>query len=160
MSRVIVDSSRFPLVIQTMRFGYTCDEMRAALHQYVPLLMRGQPYVLATWNEPGAATLTAPMRAVVSEFQAEHAERIRRVNLGVAIVMPSFTARAAITALNWLTAPPAPQHACASPLEAVNHCCEVLKRHGIALTPKILVLQEELRRNTGYGSVITPGDGM
>jgi hypothetical protein len=159
MSRVMVDVSRFPLVVQTMRFGYTNDELREALKVYVPLLMRGQPYVIATWNEPGAATLTAPMRAVISEFQAEHAERIRRTNLGVAIVMPTFTARAAITALNWLSAPPAPQHACASPLEAVNHCCDLLRRNGIALSAKILALQEELRRSTGYGSMITPGDG-
>jgi hypothetical protein len=100
------------------------------------------------------------MRAVVGAFQAEHAERIRRTNLTVAIVMPSIAHRAAMTALNWLTPPTSPQHAVASPLEAVNHCCEVLKRHGIPLNSKILALQEELRRSTGYASsMLTPGDG-
>jgi hypothetical protein len=158
MSRVVVDCSRFPLVIQTMHFGYTLEEMEQALTRYLPLFARGQPFAIAVWNEPGAATLDAPMRAMVGRFQRANEDAIRRTNLTTAIVMPEFSYRAALTALNWLSPPVSPHKACASIIEAVEHCCDVLTRHGIALTPGIVMLKDDLRRKMGYVGTTRPGD--
>jgi hypothetical protein len=156
MSRVTVDYSRFPLVIQNMRFGYTAQEMEQALLRYVPLWEGDRPFALAVWNEPGVALPDAPMRAKIAALQQQHAAGIRKTNLVTAIVMPQFSYRAALSALNWLSPPTSPQRACASIIEAVEHCCEVLTRESIPLNPAIHALRDELRRNMGYGEISTP----
>ena len=134
-----------------MRFGYTYQEMEKALAEYLPLWRAGRPYALAIWNEPGVATITAPMRAMIGAWTREHAEHIRRTNLVAAIVMPELSYRAALTALHWLSPPPSPQVACASLIEAVEHCCDALTRNRIPLNSGIHALRDELRRDIGYG---------
>ena|SRR5688572_22890560 len=158
MSRVTVDYSRFPLVIQSMRFGYTWEEMEEALNRYVPLWEGERRFALAVWNEPGAALPDASMRAMIAVHQDKYAEGIRRTNVVCAVVMREFSYRAALTALNWLSPPASPQRACGSIIEAVEHCCEVLTRERIPLNPAIHALREELRRNMGYAGIPTPGD--
>jgi hypothetical protein len=152
MSRVTVDLSRFPLLIQTMRFGFTLDEMEAALLRYVPLWEGTRPFTLAVWNEPGVPPPDAPTRAMIATVQRKYAEGIRRNNLVTAIVMHQISYRAALTALNWLFPPISPQYTCASMIEAVEHCCQVLTRQGIPLNPGIHTFREELRLKTGYGA--------
>lgn len=152
MSRVTVDLSRFPLLIQTMRFGYTTDEMEAALLRYVPLWEGTRPFALAVWNEPGVAPPDAPTRAMIAGVQRKYAEGIRRTNLVTALVLHQVAYRAALTAINWLFSPISPQYTCASMIEAVEHCCEVLKSAGISLNPGIQAYREELRLKAGYGS--------
>jgi hypothetical protein len=153
MSRVTVDLSRFPLLVQTMRFGYTFDEMSQALTRYVPLWEGTRPFALAVWNEPGVAPPDAATRAMIAGVQRKYAEGIRRNNLVTAIVMHQISYRAALTALNWLFPPISPQYTCASMIEAVDHCCEVLTHHSIPLNPGIQALREELRAKAGYGTL-------
>jgi hypothetical protein len=152
MLRVEVDTSRFPLVVQTLRFGYTEADMRQALSRYLELFARGQRYALAVHHEPGAPVGDAHIRAVIGAFQAQHEESIRRCNVCVAVVLPSFAHRAAMTGLNWLFPPVTPSIACASLLEAVDTCCERLTSEGMALTPSIQHFQQTIRRQTGYTS--------
>jgi hypothetical protein len=154
MSRVTVDISRFPLLIQTMRFGYTREEMSEALKRYVPFWEGTRPFALAVWNEPGVAPPDAGTRAMIASVQRQYAEGIRRTNLVTAIVMHQVSYRAALTALNWLFPPISPQYTCASMIEAVEHCCEVLTREGISLNAGIQALREELRTKAGYGSSV------
>jgi hypothetical protein len=150
MSRVEVDTSRFPLILQRLHFGYTEDDMRQGLARYRELFARGQRYAIAVTHEPGAKAGNAQMRKLIGAFQNEHADSIKRLNVAMAIVLPSITHRAAMTGINWLFPPVAPQRACVSVLEAVDYCCEMLTAERIALTPPILALQEELRRRMGY----------
>lgn len=150
MQRIQVDTSRFPLVVQTLHFGYTEQDMRQALTHYEPLFARRQRYAIAVQHEPGAPVGDAPMRALIGAFQSANAEHIRYCNVCVGVVLPSFSHRAALTALNWLFPPVAPQKACASLIEAVDYCCRMLTAEGIALGAPILKLQEELRSKAGY----------
>jgi hypothetical protein len=150
MSRVVVDYSRFPLIIQSMRFGYTQREMEEALARYVPFWEGERKFALAVWQEPGVAVTDASMRAMMAAVMNRYAEGIRRTNLVTAIVMPERSYRIALTALNWLSPPNSPQRACASILEAVDHCCEVLEGANIPLNPAIHAFRDELRRGVGY----------
>jgi hypothetical protein len=158
MSRVTVDLSRFPLLVQTMHFGYTQEDMAQALQRYVPLWEGSRPFALAVWNEPGVAVPDAQMRKMIASVQTRYAEGIRRNNLVTAIVMHQVSYRAALTALNWLFPPISPQYTCASAVEAVEHCCAVLTRHGISLNASVHALRDELRIKTGYGATSPHGD--
>jgi hypothetical protein len=151
MLRVEVDTSRFPLVVQTLRFGYTEADMRKGLSRYLELFARGQRYAVAVQHEPGAPIGDAQVRAAIGAFQAQNEESIRRCNVCVAVVLPSFAHRAAMTALNWLFPPVTPVIACVSLLEAVDTCCERLTGEGIALSHSIQYFQQTIRRQTGYG---------
>jgi hypothetical protein len=150
MPRVEVDTSRFPLVVQTLHFGYTEEDMRQALAQYLPLFARRQRYAIAVQHEPGAPVADAPMRAILGSFQAANLEHIRYCNVCVGVVLPSFSHRAAMTALNWLFPPVAPQRACASIIEAVEYCCQMLTSEGISLSAPIVNLQSDLKKKAGY----------
>jgi hypothetical protein len=150
MPRVQVDTSWFPLIVQTLHFGYTEEDMRQALAQYQPLFARRQRYAIAVQHEPGAPVGDAPMRALIGAFQSAHAEHIRYCNVAVGVVLPSFSHRAALTALNWLFPPVAPQKACASIIEAVDYCCQMLTAEGVVLNANILKLQDDLKRKAGY----------
>jgi hypothetical protein len=149
MQRIQVDTSRFPLVVQTLYFGYTEADMRQALAHYEPLFARGERYAIAVHHEPGAPVGDAPMRAMIGTFQSANVAHIRACNVCVGVVLPSFSHRAALTALNWLFPPVAPQKACATLLEAVDYCCRMLTAEGIALGAPILQLSDELRRRAG-----------
>jgi hypothetical protein len=150
MTRVEVDTSRFPLIVQTLHFGYTEEDMRRALAQYLPLFARRQRYAIAVQHEPGAPVADAPLRAVIGAFQTANLEHIRYCNVCVGVVLPSFSHRAAMTALSWLFPPVAPQRACASIIEAVEYCCEMLTTEGIGLGAPILKLQSDLKKKAGY----------
>jgi hypothetical protein len=150
MQRVEVDTSRFPLVVQTLHFGYTEEDMRRALAQYLPLFARRQRYAIAVQHEPGAPVADAPMRAILGVFQTANLDHIRYCNVCVGVVLPSFSHRAAMTALNWLFPPVAPQRACASIIEAVEYCCQMLTTEGIKLSAPIQKLQSDLKKKAGY----------
>jgi hypothetical protein len=152
MARVDVDTSRFPLVVQTLRFGYTAQDLLTGLEVYKPLLATGKRYAIAVQHEPGAPVADAQIRAMLGEWQAKNDAAIKRCNVCVGVVLPSFAHRAAMTALNWLFPPVTPQRACASLIEAVDFCCERLTQEGIPLSPSILVFQAELKRQAGYGT--------
>ena len=47
--------------------------------------------------------------------------------------------------------PVAPQRACASIIEAVDYCCQMLTAEGIKLSAPILKLQSDLKKKAGYG---------
>jgi hypothetical protein len=133
-----------------LHFGYTEEDMRRALAQYLPLFARRQRYAIAVQHEPGAPVADAPMRAILGAFQAANLDHIRYCNVCVGIVLPSFSHRAAMTALNWLFPPVAPQRACASIIEAVDYCCQMLTAEGIKLNAPIQNLQSDLKQRAGY----------
>lgn len=148
--RVEIDTSRFPLVVQSLRYGYDVEDLRRAMPSYERLLSQHRRYAIVVNHEPGATIAGAPMRAYLGTWQKQHEAGIARCNVGVGVVLPSLAHRAAMTALNWLFPPVTPQRACGSMLEAVDYACAQLTESGIELTAPIHDLRERLRREIGY----------
>jgi len=148
--RVDVDISRFPLIVQSLRYGYAVEDLRQTMPIYERLLSQGRRYAIVVNHEPGATIATAAMRAYLGAWQQQHAAQIAQCNVGVAVVLPSMPHRAAMTALNWLFPPVTPQRACGSFLEAVEFACDSLVAQGIELSPRAVELRAQLRRDIGY----------
>ncbi len=148
--RVEVDISRFPLVVQALRYGYELGDLKVAMATYERLLSRNQRYAIVVNHEPGATIAGAAMRAYLAAWQKEHEAAIVRCNICVAVVLPSMAHRAAMTALNWLFPPVSPQRACVSLLEAVDFACDQLTAHNLELNAPIHDLRDRLRRDIGY----------
>ncbi len=148
--RVEIDSSRFPLIVQSLRYGYDVEDLRRVMPTYDRLLSQHRRYAIVVNHEPGATIASAPMRAYLGTWQKQHEAAIKRCNVGVGVVLPSIAHRAAMTALNWLFPPVSPQRACGSTLEAVDYACEQLTANGIELTSPIHELRDRLRREIGY----------
>jgi len=148
--RAEVDISRFPLVVQALRYGYDIDDLRAAMATYDRLLSQHRRYAIVVNHEPGATVAGAPIRAYLSAWQKEHEDAIARCNVCVAVVLPSIAHRAAMTALNWLFPPVTAQRACGSLLEAVDFACDQLTAQKVELTAPIHDFRDRLRRDIGY----------
>lgn len=148
--RVEVDISRFPLVMQSLRYGYELQDLKGAMATYERLLSQHRRYAIVVNHEPGATIANAPMRAYLGAWQKEHEDAIARCNVCVAVVLPSIAHRAAMTALNWLFPPVTAQRACGSLLEAVEFACDQLTGQGVELGPAIQELRGQLRRDIGY----------
>lgn len=137
----MVDESCWPLVQQVHRPGFVDRDIEHMIQCYERLFMRAARYVILIYSEPGAPTLNVSQRQVLSRWSRERSEFIRRVNLGVAIVLDSALFRATLTAYNWISEPVSPQQAVATRLEGLDWCIDKLSSAGIDVTPQIYDLR-------------------
>lgn len=86
---------------------YTDDELRQALEAYDAVLNANlEPYCVV-FDYSAGETLPASQRVMLGEFNARNAERTRVYCRGAAFVMKGAVARGVMTAVFWISKPPA-----------------------------------------------------
>ena len=114
-----VDDSAFPLVVVVMPTTWTDAEWEAYLTRMRSYPERRKHYVTLT-DARGAGTPTAAQRKRAAEVMAEDQAISKRFNVANALVYESAILRGMITAITWITPPPAPMQSFATPQLALS----------------------------------------
>lgn len=131
MAQITIDDSLYPVIVQTMH-GVVCDEdLDAMMSWYERFLRDGRRHALIVHAEAGHRPLTAAQRKRIADWQNRVIDRARPSSVGTAVILESAVQRGALTTLNWIAPPPAPQKAVATMREALDFCIERLEAAGI-----------------------------
>jgi hypothetical protein len=140
-SKIVVDRSRFPLVIQTMYGGYGVEDLDRMLAEYDVLLKGDARYAIVV-HFPQLPSMNPVHRQRMAAWWVPRKELVRQKNILSVIVIENTIVRGMLTALYWLVQPPNPQKVAASFAEAVKLCVEALEEEKIPLTSAIHELRE------------------
>jgi hypothetical protein len=146
-SKIVVDRSCFPLVIQTMHGGYGLDDLDEMLAEYEELLKGTKRYAIIV-HFPQLPSMNPVHRQRMAAWWVPRRELVRQKNVLSVIVIENTIVRGMLTALHWLVQPPNPQKVASTFEEAVELCIEALEQEGIPLTAAI----EELRAGRGLSA--------
>lgn len=125
---MVVDESEWPLVVTTIRDGFTVDDIDAMHADFERFLSREVPFAAVT-DALGLRTLpTREARAAITAWSRENEHRIRRFNVAGATAIDSAIARATLRAIHWLAPHPTPYRVVATVAEARAFCTEELAR--------------------------------
>ena len=132
---VVVNTEAFPFVRVVVETGFHDDDFEPMFLVFEALIERAERYALlidamGVQRWPGAKA-----RARLGDWQSAHRSQLEQLNVCSAVAVPSALVRGALTAINWVAPPPAPQRACATVLEGVDYCLDGLERAGIDAGP-------------------------
>lgn len=128
-----VDTSRFPIVVMTVSGRVTSSDLEHMMVRYDALLAKGERYFNVVIQEAGADGFDAVQRKLIADWQRAQEARVKKVNVGSAIVLTSAMMRGALTALQWLAPPPTPQRSFSTREEAMEWARASLREAGIEL---------------------------
>lgn len=102
--KVIVDSSRWPVVVISQVVAQLTDEERLSSLAEADALMEGRTgrYAVVLDNRL-AGPLSPTQRSLVAEYGKRSAERVRIRCVGTAMVVSSEVMRMMVTAIQWQT---------------------------------------------------------
>lgn len=117
MSRVTIDTSRFPVTVVAFEGVVSDEEFQRYLDQLDVLLERREPYVTIV---DARATGPAPaiQRKMKADWLARRRPELSRWCLGTAFVIDSPVVRGMLTAILWLSSLPCPNVVVRSRAEA------------------------------------------
>lgn len=131
---VLVDESRFPLVVVTFREVADDREFDAYLDRMSALVRRQKKnVVILDASEAGAAP--ASQRKKQADWITQNSELLRAHSLGTAFVISSPLVRGMLTAIFWLQPMPNPHAVVGTYAEAERWAIEQLARVGLTAPP-------------------------
>jgi hypothetical protein len=140
-SKIVVDCSRFPVVIQTMQAGYGVEDLDQMLREYEGLLKGAERYTIIV-NFAELPSMNAAHRKRMAAWWLPRRELVRQKNILSVIVVESTIVRGMLTALYWLVQPPNPQKVAGTFAEAVKLCVEALERENIPINAAVKALRD------------------
>jgi hypothetical protein len=144
--RIVVDRSRFPLVIQSMFADFGEADVDHMFAEYEELLRRAEPYVIIVDLHPKATIPGAAERQRIARWWLPRRELVNALNVCTVTVMPSELMRGALTAILWLVQPSNPYKVAANMRDGVELAIGVLREAGLPVTPAIEALRQEHAR--------------
>lgn len=145
-SKITVDTSRVPLVVQRMSSGFGDSCLEHMFRQFELLFHAGRRYALIVYCDPDSNIMTARQRKRVSDWHKQHAEQIKRINVATAVVIESSLVRGTMTAMNWLIEPLTPQRNVRSIKEALDFCLVSLQGAKVEVPSEVFALVEAPER--------------
>jgi hypothetical protein len=140
--KIIVDSSRFPLVVQRFRRDVSAEDVEAMIRQFELLFHGGRRYALLVYSDQNAVVMSATLRKRVSAWYRECTEQVRRINVATAVVLESPLVRGVMTAFNWLVEPVAQQRNVATVREGLLYCINALEQANLHVPLEVLALRD------------------
>ena len=123
--------AQWPLVVTTFGGVVTVAEMDEYLAGYEEILKAGQRCAgLVTMED-----LRPPESSVIQRQAAwikQHERELRRISLGVGLVMPSLWLKGLLRAVLWIQPMPQPYAVCSTVPEAMAWIGERFRIHGVA----------------------------
>jgi hypothetical protein len=150
--KIVVDRSRFPVVVQTMEGGYGIEDLDAMLAQYEELLRANKRYTIIV-RFVHLPSMNAAHRQRLSAWWLPRKELVARMNVLSVIVVENTIVRGMLTALYWLVQPPNPQKIAATFAEAVKLCVEALEQEGVPITPAVRELRDNPRLSEPHKAI-------
>jgi hypothetical protein len=148
--KIIVDTSRFPLIVERFRKGVTDHDVDSMIRQFELLFHGGRRYALLVYCDPDAVVMSAAQRKRVSQWYRDCTEQVQRINVATAVVLESPLVRGAMTALNWLVEPVVQQKNVPNVREGLMYCIGALEAAKLTIPPEVLALRDatdlELKR--------------
>jgi hypothetical protein len=136
--RIIIDKSRFPLVLHTMCAGYGRADLEHMFREYDLLLNGTSRYALVIHFPLSAQMIMAAERKLIADWWIPRRQRIAMMNVMYAMVLESPLLRGGLTALLWVIQPGNPHKVTASVDEGVTVASEALLQAGLPMPPASL----------------------
>jgi hypothetical protein len=140
--RIIVDTTRFPLVVQRFRKDVSAEDVELMIRQFELLFHGGRRYALLVCSDQNAVVMNATLRRRVSQWYRDCAEQVRRINVATAVVLESPLVRGAMTAFNWLVEPVVQQRNVATVREGLVYCIGSLEANNLPVPLEVLALRD------------------
>jgi hypothetical protein len=140
--KVVIDTSRFPLIVERFHRGVTDQDVDYMIRQFELLFHGGRRYALLVYCDPDAVVMSAAQRKRVSQWYRDCAEQVKRINVATAVVLESQLVRGAMTALNWLVEPVVQQKNVPNVREGLIYCIGALEAAKLAVPPEVLALRD------------------
>jgi hypothetical protein len=144
--KIIIDKSRFPLVMHTMCEGYGREDLEHMFREYDVLLSGKDRYALVIHFPLSVQMLMAGHRKLIADWWIPRRERVAAMNVMYSIVLESPLLRGGLTALLWVIQPGNPHKMASSVAEGTVLAVEALMANGIALTPELSALSRASRK--------------
>jgi hypothetical protein len=140
--KIIVDTSRFPLVVQRFRKDVCAEDVESMIRQFELLFHGGRRYALLVYSDQNAVVMNATLRKRVSSWYKECTEQVRRINVATAVVLESPLVRGAMTAFNWLVEPVVQQRNVATVREGLLYCIAAMEEAKLPVPLDVLALRD------------------
>jgi hypothetical protein len=141
-AKIIVDTSRFPLVVQRFRKDVTAEDIESMIRQFELLFHGGRRYALLVYSDPDAVVMTATLRKRVSQWYRDCTDQVRRINVATAVVLESPLVRGAMTAFNWLVEPVVQQKNVPTVREGLIYCISALEAANLPVPAEVRALRD------------------
>jgi hypothetical protein len=142
---VQIDAAAWPLVVVRIPSRFDLPVMRNFIRGIDGILSRKARFAAIIDTTALAKFPNAVERHWFAESMGARAMTEEAYNLGNAVIIGSVTARAVLTAINWLRPTPVTQHLVGNFEDALEWCCLRLTKAGVGLSPAI----GELRAGRG-----------
>jgi hypothetical protein len=139
--KILVDTTRFPLVVNRMCKGFDDSDVEAMLKQFELLFHGNRRYALLVYCDP-ESIMTARQRRRVADWYKQCSDMVSRINVASAIVIESTLIRGGMTAFNWLMEPKYTQRYVATIHEGVNYLIEELERAKVDVPLEVFALRD------------------
>ncbi len=135
------DDSAFPYVhIALLPGETTVSHVEALFRRYDGVFARYERHVLIVDLTRGTTVPSAAVRQRIKAFEDKTRSLSAAKNYGSAIVMSSALVRGAMTALRWISPPPAPNAYFGTVPDAANWCVSLLQKARVAVPPRLEML--------------------
>lgn len=127
---IVVDKSRFPIVLVLFGRSYSDDEWAGSLTEVDELSRRGPKFVVLNVTRADMETPTARHRKAIADWNAVYVASGRTTILGWGTVIESHALRGVLTALTWVTKFPYAMTALPSLDKGIEWANQLLKDAG------------------------------
>ncbi|MCA9533923.1 MAG: hypothetical protein KC593_09595 [Myxococcales bacterium] len=134
---ILIETSCWPLVVMDAPPRLTSAGITTLIRSVNELYARRERFATLVDTARVEHMPTAAERRMLSEWQTETVDLIRRYNVCTATVVSNPLVRGAMIAMNWIFRPPNEQVTVATFGEALAFCGRQLKADGLAL-PSVL----------------------
>jgi hypothetical protein len=138
---VEVSDAAFPIVVMRVPVALDGPAIRSMFDGMDRVLQREARFTLIVDTRALKRFPTAVERSSIAEWMKARNFAEARYNLGNAVVLSSTTARAVLTAIQWIRRPITAHGYMATMNEAVDWCCEQLAKASVPLPPGLSVLR-------------------
>ena len=139
--KIVIDKSRFPLVVHTMQQGYGRPDLEHMFREYDLLLNGKDRYAIVIHFPLNAEMLLAADRKLIADWWIPRRQRVAAMNVMYAMVLESGLLRGGLTALLWLIQPGNPHKVTASLEEGKVLAVEALVRAGLRMPAELLAMR-------------------
>jgi hypothetical protein len=140
---VEVSDAAFPIVVMRVPVALDGPAIQSMFEGMDRVLKRESRFALIVDTRALKRFPTAVERSAIAEWMKARNFAEARYNLGNAVVLSSTTARAVLTAIQWIRRPITAHGYMATMVEAVDWCCERLTQASIPIPSGVAKLRTE-----------------
>ena len=124
------DRSRWPLVVFTSRRALSESDFESYLAEYDRLLAREERYA-AIFDAREAKPLDVKLVKRQAQWMEQNAAALKRLNVGIAFVIPSPLIRGVLRAILWMRPMPQPYNVCEAMPQALDWATRRMRQNGL-----------------------------